>query len=420
VAGLHKIDATTFTIRLTRETPRFLYTLAMASTAVVPVEAVRMYKDRFSVNPVGTGPFMLKEADRKSTLRLLKNPNYYRVYPSVGAPGDAEKGLLKDAGKKLPLVDVLQMPLIEEPAPAALKFLRGELDWRALDRANFAKLVVRGPKDTFRVADPYAAKFNIYWTPGVNLMYMTLNLRDPILGRNKALRQALACALDPNALIDVLLNGRGHRMQSVVPFDLPGNERETGAVYYDHDVVAARKLLVEAGYPGGKGLPPLTVSFAQTDADTHNVFDLLRAQYAAIGVQLNASFTDLPTYLKATSGGNFQITYYGWFADYPDAENFYALLYGKNVAAGNNIGAFGNPAYDQAYEASRDVANGPARLAYFRTMNALVRDEVPIIPVYETLRFGILQKWVGNFKRNLFASEVAYVSVDMALKKKAL
>ena len=110
IAGLRKVDKYTFTIKLTHENPLFLYALTIASTAVVPVEAVRFYKDRFSLNPVGTGPFMATAPiDRKGTMHLLKNPDYYRVYPSAGMPGDAEKGLLKDAGRKLPLVDVLEI-----------------------------------------------------------------------------------------------------------------------------------------------------------------------------------------------------------------------------------------------------------------------------------------------------------------------
>jgi ABC-type transport system substrate-binding protein len=349
VAGLRKLDATTFTIRLTHANPLFLYSLALISTAIVPVEAVRFYKERFGVNPVGSGPFYLaKEAERKGVLHLLKNPNYYGVYPDVGEPGDAARGLLKDAGRRLPLVDVLDMPLIEEAQPAALKFLRGELDWRLLDRANFAKLVRRDPDGRFRVADEVAGRFGIDYTTAPANIYVAVNMKDPLLGRYKALRQALSAAIDVQAQIDVLFNGRGRRLDSIVPYELPGNERETGATLRRQDLALAKRLLAEAGYPGGVGLPPLTISFYLTDADTHNQFDQMRSQLAAIGVQLKASFADMPTFLKATGGGNFQLACYDWTADYPDPENFYQLLYSKNAAPGPNIASYANPAYDRA------------------------------------------------------------------------
>ena len=419
VAGLRRIDDTTFTIKLTHENSLFLYSLAMMPTSIVAVEAVKFYKDRLTLNPVGTGPFMTTQPlDRKGTIRLVRNPNYYRNYPGEGAPGDAEKGLLKDAGKRLPLVDVLEMPLIEEAQPAALKFLRGELDWRPLDRASFAKLVVRNADGTFRIADAWADKFFVYSVPGNEVDYLLLNQRDPVLGKNKALRQAIASVIDSKAIIEILFNGRGRPLQSIVPYDLPGSERETGAATWPHDVTAARQLIAQAGYPDGKGLEPLTISLFQTNAAAHDEFDLLRSQLASIGVRVKAVYMDQPTFTRAMENGNFQIAAYGWVADYPDAEDFYQLAYGKNAPPGNNWAGFRNAAYDQAYEASRYMANGPARLAYFRTMNAILKDEVPMIPTYDTLRFGIAQRWVGNFKRNLMLQEQMYLSVDMARKKK--
>jgi oligopeptide transport system substrate-binding protein len=421
VAGIHKIDKTTFTIRLTHENPLFLYLLTLETVAIVPVEAVQMYKDKFSVNPVGTGPFMATQAlERKGVLRLVKNPNYYRVYPSVGAPGDAEKGLLKDAGKKLPLVDVLEMPLIEESQPQALKFLRGELDRRELDRANFTKLVTRAPDGSLKLVEPYASQFNLASAPGGNLVYLVLNMRDPVLGKNKALRQALAAAIDPGAIINVLWNGRGVALQSLVPVDLAGSEHDTSAPVRKRDVAAAKKLLADAGFPDGKGLPPLTITFAGSDAATRNEFDMVKAQVAAIGVQLIGNFDDIPTYMKAMDASNFQMSYQSWYADYPDAEDFYQLLYGKNLSPGPNSGNFIDAGYDSAYEASRYMVNGAQRYEIFKSLNAIVRDEVPIIPVRESLRVDTVQKWVGNYKRNIFTTEMQFLSVDMAIKKKGL
>ena len=421
VAGLRKVDDRTFTIRLTHENPLFLHVLAMAPTAVVPREAVRFYKDRFQVNPVGTGPFKATQSlDRKATMRLVRNPGYYRTYPAAGAPGDAEAGLLKDAGKRLPLVDVLEMPLIEEAQPAALMFLRGALDWRPMDRAWFVKMVVRGPDGTFRLRDEYAGKFSVYGVPGLETEYLLLNLRDPVLGGNKLLRQALAAAVDPQAMLDVLFNGRGRRLQSLVPYDLPGNERETGAVARAHDVAAARRLLAQAGFPGGKGLAPLTISFFETNAATHDEFDLLRSQFAAIGVQVKGRFMDQPTFTQAAENGDFQLASYGWEADYPDPEDFYQLLYSRNIPPGNNWTGFANAAYDKAYEASRFMADGPGRFAQLRTMNALIQDEVPMVVLYDPLKFGITQGWVGNFKHSLLVQEPMFLSVDMARKRRGV
>ncbi len=418
VAGLHKVDARTFTIRLTHPNPLFLYVLTMPPTSIVPREAVQFYKEAFGVNPVGTGPFMATQAlDRKGTIRLVRNPGYYRTYPTTGEPGDAEKGLLKDAGKPLPRVDVLEMPLIEEDTPAQLKFLHGELDWRPVDRASFTRMVVRRPDGGFRLADEFAGRFDVHAMPAPDIGYLLVNLRDPVLGKNKLLRQALASAVDVRAIIDTLFNGRGTPLRSLVPATVPGNEHETGAVGRPHDLALAKKLLAQAGYPGGHGLAPITVSFYETNVAAHNEFDLLRAQFAAIGVPVKGQFLDLPAFTKAGENGNYQLALYGWDADYPDPEDFYQLLYGRNAPPGNNWTAFANPAYDKAYEAARFMPNGPGRLAQLRAMNAIVDDEVPMILLFSTERFSLTQRWVSNFKRNLLIREEMFLGVDEARKR---
>ena len=155
-------------------------------------------------------------------------------------------------------------------------------------------------------------------------------------------------------------------------------------------------------------------------AEIRNEFDLLKSQLATIGVKLVGEFGDVPTYLKAMDAGNFQLAFVAWYADYPDAENFYQVLYSRNTAPGPNYGGFANPAYDRGYEASRGMANGPQRFEIFRRLNAIVRDEVPAIVVRESLRVDSVQKWIGNYKRNLFTTELPFLSVDLAAKKKGL
>ena len=419
VAGLRRIDRRTFTITLTRENPLFLYALTLSPTDIVPVEAVRMYGERFGVTPVGTGPFMATQPlDRKGTARLVRNPNYHRDYPSVGAPGDAAKGLLKDAGRRLPLVDALEMPLIEEPQPAALKFLRGELDRRELDRANYTKLVARAPDGTLKPALDYSGKFALASAPGGNVIYISLNMRDPVVGRNKALRQAIAAAIDAQADIDVLWNGRGIALSTLVPVELAGSAHDTGAPPRKRDLALARKLLAQAGYPEGKGLAPLAMRFPGGDVATRNEFDFFKAQLAGIGVQLNGVFDDTPTFTKAIDAGNFQLASYSYYADYPDAEDFYQMLYSRNLSPGPNYGAFADAAFDKAYEASRFMVNGTKRYELFKAMDAIVRDEVPLIPVRESLRVDTVQPWIANYKRNVFTTEMQFMRVDMAAKKK--
>ncbi|HEY6134986.1 MAG TPA: ABC transporter substrate-binding protein [Rubrivivax sp.] len=420
IEGLKQIDAHTLTIRLARPDPRFLNQLASMNMAIVPMEAVTAYGAQFGTHPVGTGPFMLKDVDRKGVLRFTRYPRYHGVYPSVGAAGDAERGLLKDAGRKLPLVDVLEMPLVEEAQPGMLRFLKGEFEWTRLDRANFSKMATRAKDGSFQLQAPHAERFRIHDTLTGDVSDVILNMKDPLLGSNKALRQALAYLVDTQAEIDVLRNGRGRKLHSLVPSEMPGNERETGAAYYSYDVARAKKLLVKAGFPGGKGLPVLTVHSADTTADGRNQIDLMRAKADAAGVQLKGQYADWPTTLKAVQSSNFQLALMGWSPGPPDAPGNFQMLHGKNLPPGTNFSSFVNADFDRAFEAARYLPDGPELLALLRTMNEIVREEVPVIIQYESISVALTQKWLRNFKRNPLTPEFMYLDVDVALQKKGL
>ena len=419
IAGFKRLGPLRFSITMTQPNPIFLANFVRGPLSVVPREAVEMYKDRFSVYPVGTGPFTLTDVDRKGVLRLRKYPRYHGVYPSVGAPGDAEKGLLKDAGKRLPLVDEIEMPLVEESQPRMLKMLKGRLDWVTLDRANFTKMIERPGPGQFRLKPPFDARLNLFHTPMFQVGFTTINMKDPLLGKNKALRQAIARLFDTQAEIDVLANGRGTRLNSIVSIEVPGNERETGARWPGHDLAEARRLLAEAGYPGGKGLPPLSIIYRATDLDMRNLGDLRKAKFAAAGVQLKPEYMNYPTWLQAIESGRFQLSDAGWGGGI-DASYYYETLYGKNQAPGPNTGAFVNADYDRVFEASRKMPNGPERLTLFKTLNQIILDQVPLVLGSNAMSVGITQKWLLNFKRNVATSELMYLDVDMAAKKKGL
>ena len=419
IKGFKKLGPLRFSMQLTQPNPRFLDKWASAALSVVPAEAVAFYKDRFSVNPVGTGAFTLTDVDRKGVLRLRKYTRYHGVYPSAGAPGDAEKGLLKDAGKKLPLVDLIEMPLVEEAQPAMLKTLKGELDWLGVDRANFTRMVERPGPGQFRLKPEFAAFLDLYHTPLLQIGFTTINMKDPLLGANKALRQALARLFDTQAEIDLLANGRGARLNSMVPIEAPGSERDTGAQWPGYELAEAKRLLLEAGYPLGKGLPPLTIIYRGTTLDTRNTGDLAKAKFAAAGVQLKPEYMDFPTWLRANESGKFQLSDSGWAGD-ANAGTYYELLYSKNTAPGPNSGAFADAEYDRAFEAARLMPDGPKRVALFKTMNRIILEQMPTVLGSNPLAFGITHKWLRNFKRNVQTSELPYLDVDMAAKKKGL
>ncbi len=420
VEGLKKIDSHTFSITLTREDPLALMPFASSVLSIVPKEAVDKYGAEFERTPVGTGAFILKENPRRGTLVFARNPNYFLKYPTDGEATDKDLGLLADAGKQLPLIDEVHMPLIEEAQPRMLKFLSGEIDWIGMDKDNFSKMAEKTDKG-FALKGEYAKQFDIYTVESLSSSYWEINMKDELLGKNKALRQAIAYAMDVPGYLDKMYNGRGYKLHTIVPLPIAGSERDVQSPYYETNLELAKAKLVEAGYPNGEGLPPIKVEFRATTKDIRQSFEFHRAQMAKVGITLEGNFQTFTAFLKKIESANFQIADAGWAADYPDAENFYQLLYGPNKAPGPNEGAYENPEYDKLFVQMKVMTPGPERNAVIKQMSDILTEDVPTIFIWTPITMGLHQKWVGNMKRNIMLdAHFKYLNIDAAAKAKGI
>ncbi|MBL90626.1 MAG: ABC transporter substrate-binding protein [Myxococcales bacterium] len=442
IEGIKKTGQFEFEMTLTQPIPMALLPFAASQLAIVAREAVMHYGIDFKHHPVGSGPFYISQYSRRGEMRLAKNPKYHLTYPLEGDVGDAENGYLKDAGKRLPLIDEVRLPLIEESQPRMLKFRRGRLDWVGVDKENFTKMAIK-EGDTFRLIPELAGSFRHYYAPYLYSGYWSFNMKDPVLGseckpeqgdpsdpesecakhqaRTKALRQAMAYAFDMETYIDKMRNGRGLKSNTIVPIPIAGSEKDTGAKWYPFDLKKAKEKLVEAGYPGGEGLPPIKVEYAGTSSGSQQDGEFFRRAFAAIGIELQPQYQTFSAYLKKTDSGNFQLASSAWSADYPDAENFYQLLYGPNGPPGPNHGAYANPRYDALYLKSKYMSNGPERYQVFKEMADILKDEVPFLLTVSPISFGLYQNWLLNMKRHMMVdSPYQYINIDTEMKKKGL
>jgi len=399
IAGLKKKDDYSFTINFVQDSPLNFYPLAFSGMAMLPREAVEKYGNDFDKNPVGTGPFMMKSYSRRGNTILVRHPNYHGTYPTEGAPEDKAAGLLEAAGKKLPFVDEVHLPLIEETQPQMLKFKKGQLAFVNINRDDF-ELMAERQGEGFALKPNFAKDFDLFYNPALQTAFIRFSMRDPVVGK-KELRQALALALNTQGYIDLMFNGRGRSPRSLIPEDINGSFKQTGASWHEPNIEAAKKKLAEAGFPDGKGLPTLIIEFRSTNKDQRQRFEYIRNELAKIGVKVEANFQSFSNYLKKTDEGNYQMADAGWNADYPDAENFYALLHGKNIAPGPNTGNFINARYDELYLKARHMQDGPERWKIFAELNEIIKDEVPFLLLMHNTVVGLKQKNVRNFKRNM-------------------
>ncbi|MBI5937241.1 MAG: ABC transporter substrate-binding protein [Betaproteobacteria bacterium] len=437
LAGAEVVDRYTYRVKIKGKYPQFAYWLAMPFFAPVPAEAERFYSQpgmaerNFSLDwqPVGTGPFYLAENDPNRVMRLKRNPHFHEeFYPAEGEPGDRAEGLLEDSGKRLPLLDQAIYRLEKEDIPYWTKFLQGYYDSSGIGSDTFDQAIRIGPDGRPDLTPEMRARgIELSTAVRTTIWYVGFNMRDPALGglgdSARKLRQAISVALDYEEFISIFLNGRGIPAQGPLPPGIYGHrEGEAGinpVAYRWQDgrplrrgIDEAKRLLAEAGYPGGREAGtgrPLTfyLDTMASGPESKSRLDWYRKQFERLGVQLVIRSTDYNRFQDKMLKGNAQIFEWGWNADYPDPENFLFLLYGPNRKVGQNgenAANYANAEFDRLFVQMKDMANGPARQALIDRMVAIARHDAPWVFAYFPKSFGLRHAWVKNGKPNLMAN----------------
>ncbi|MGJ0516889.1 MAG: ABC transporter substrate-binding protein [Methylomicrobium sp.] len=445
MAGVEALDRYRYRIRIKGKYPQFSYWLAMPFFAPMPWEADTFYdqaglKDKnitLDWYPVGTGPYYLAENNPNRRMTLLKNPNFHpESYPTEGEPGDAEKGLLKDAGKPLPFIDKEVVTLEKETIPNWSKFLQGYYDASGIASDSFDQ-AIQFTGGGVTLTDSLKEKgIRLHTSVETSIFYMGFNMLDATVGgdseKARKLRRAIAIAVDYEEFIAIFRNERGVPAQGAIPPGIFGNEEgKAGINRYVYDWVngkpqrkpieAARQLIAEAGYPNGidpKSKAPLILYFdtTATSVDDKPLMSWYRKQFQKLGIQLVIRATDYNRFQQKMSSGNAQIFVWGWNADYPDPENFFALLYGFNGKvkhSGENAGNYQNPEFDRLFEQMRNMENGEPRLQIIRQMQEILRRDAPWVFGLHPKTFSLYHDWVGNLKPNLMANNrLKYERID--------
>jgi ABC-type transport system substrate-binding protein len=445
--GVQKVDEHTYRIRIKGRYPQFAYWLAMPFFAPVPWEAEKFFEQpgmaekNFSLDwwPVGTGPYLLTENNPNARMQLVRNPNFRgEPYPAQGEPGDAQAGLLADAGKPMPFVDRVVFTREKESIPYWNKFLQGYYDASAIPNDTFDQAVSVAVGGEVALTPEMEAKgIRLRTSVDTTILYLGVNWLDSVVGGGgepaRKLRRALAIAIDWEEYISIFLNGRG-----IVAHDplAPGifgqREGREGLNPYTHvweggkarrrPLEEARKLLAEAGYPQGRNAKtgqPLVLyldTVGRGPGDKPR-FDWWRRQFAKLDVQLEIRDTDWNRFQEKIRKGSQQLYVLGWNADYPDPENFLFLLHGpqsRMKSQGENTSNYANAAYDALFERMKHMPNTAERQTIIDRMVDIVRRDAPWIGGFHPVTYGLGHSWLKNGKPNNMArNNLKYLRLDV-------
>jgi len=387
VQGIQVLNDSTLQITLEKPFSSFLYVLAMQFGYIYPKEAVEKYGTEMRQNAVGTGPFYLKTLRENETVVLLRNPNYW--------------GKDKN-GNQLPYLDGVKVMFIKDEMTWLREFRDGKFDLKYRLPLEVADEVV----DAAGNLKGEYAKFTYQTTPSLTIQYYGFLNTGKIFG-NKKLRQAFCYAIDRQKLVDYTLKGAAvPAFYGIVPpaFTKYNSKELRG---YDFNPEKAHQLLAEAGYPNGKGLPEVTLQINSGGKRNEQVAEVLQKMLQEnLNVPVKIVQMPWPQHLETVESGKVDFWRFAWIADYPDPENFLALLSSRTLPNDPtektylNTTRYRNPEFDRLFEEGLRTTDETKRNELYLKADQVALDDAAILPLYYDKDQRLLQPYVRNLPQN--------------------
>ncbi len=433
VEGLRALDRYTLQFRFDQPNPRFLQILAGGDLyGAVAREVVEAYGDQVASHPVGTGPFRLAEWRRSSRLVLERNPTYREVVYDAKPNADDIEGqalLAKFKGRRLPMIDRVEISIIEETQPRWLSFLNQQQDVMYLLPYDFVNIAAPNGK-----LAPNLAKQGIrmYRALASDIGLLTyFNMEDPVVGGytpdKVALRRAISLAIDVDQEIRLFWRGQAVPAQSAMLPNTMGYDPKFRSVNATYDLARAKSLLDLYGYvdrdgDGWRERPdgsPLVLEWATTpDQRARSRDELRRKDMNALGIRVNFKAAKWPENLKNARAGKLQVWNLGTSAAAPDGQaSFYRAA--TSHKGGQNLARFSYGPFDELFRKVLVLPDGPEREQLFHEGNRILVAYMPYKYHVHRILTDLTWPWVEGFRRPPYwVAWWQYVDIDAAAQAK--
>ena len=382
--GFSVLNDSTFQLKLLRPFQPILGILSMQYCSIVPKEAVEKYGDDFRRNPVGTGPFKITTWVEGQALLFKKNERYFEKDSS---------------GIQLPYLDGVKISFFESKATEFLEFQQQRLDFINDIDASFKDEILT---KTGRLKKQWEGKLLLQKHDYLNIEYLgilvdTTNIlvqNSPL--RLQKIRQAINYGFDKNKMMLYLRNSIGTAATSgFVPAGMPSFDSSV-VKGYQFDAKKAVQLLEEAGFAGGKNLPSIKLLTIPIYSD---LAAYIANELNLIGIHIQVEVVQKSLLLEQTSKSQALFFRGSWIADYPDAENFLGVFYGKNPSPPNYT-RYNNVKYNQLYEQAIAEKSDSIRYQLYRKMDQLIMIDAPVVPLWYDMAIHLVHTNIENFNPN--------------------
>lgn len=376
----------TFQIRLKQPFPPLLTLLTAQYCSVAPHEVVEHYGKDFRSHPIGTGPFKFKYWKEGEVMALLKNEHYWE----------------KDSkGQALPYLDAIRATFISDKQTAFMEFIKRKLDFFNGINGSYRDDILT---KSGHITKKHKGKFKMDIAPFLNTEYLGILIdtskaivkHSPL--RLLKIRQAVNYAINKAKMIKYLRNSTGTPAYAgFIPEGMPGFDTTT-VQGYRYNPAKAKKLLAEAGFPGGRKLPEILLS---TTTSYRDLIEYIQGELQQVGIRTRVELVQGASLreLIAKNGVNFFRA--SWIADYPDGENYLSVFYSKNkIPFGPNYTGFSNKQFDALFEQAYQVSDDAERFKLYQKMDNLVMQQSPVVVLYYDKLVNLYQNNISGYKTN--------------------
>ncbi len=305
-------DRLTVVVHMKRPDAGLLFNVSDGLFGVVP----RGSGKDFGLHPVGSGPFRFVSAVQDKEVIVERNHDYWAGTPAI--PDGAQR------------IEKIRFEVVPDTITSALELKKGSADLAS----NVVTL------DMVHTLES-APNLKVESGPSSAVVYVTFNVTDPLL-KDKRVRQAMACAIDRQPIVDAIWRGQARLANTLLPTGHWAAATDAELARYPHDVARAQRLLEEAGFPAGKdGVRMRLTMKTSTDETTRLMAAVLQQQLRAAGIALEIRSAEFGTYYADVTKGAFQIYALRWIGSNEDPDIFrYAYGSGSFPPKGGNRGRY--------------------------------------------------------------------------------
>ncbi|HWW97919.1 MAG TPA: ABC transporter substrate-binding protein, partial [Edaphobacter sp.] len=370
------VDPLTVRVRLKRPDAGLLFNMSDGLFGVVPKGAGR----DFGLHPVGSGPFRFVSAVQDKEVVLERNRDYWADGAGTEVRTEVQGTRYEVQGGERggTRIERLRFAVVPDAITSALELKKGSADLAS----NVVTL------DMIRTLEQ-EPNLKVESGPSSVVIYTNFNVNDAVL-KDKRVRQAVACAMDRQAIVDAIWRGQARLANTLLPIGhwagATNDELAQGPSdpSYPHDVARAQRLLEEAGFPAGRdGVRMRLTMKTSTDETTRLMAAVLQQQLRAAGIQLEIRSAEFGTFYADVTKGAFQIYALRWIGSNEDPDIFhYAYGSDRMPPKGANRGRYSNPRVDALLAEASASSDRAVRKKDYVEVQRILAEELPGIPLW--------------------------------------